>query len=64
MVAFSGDMVQMGVVENLARPDGNVTGLSYMSGNLAAKRLEPLCSSFSGSRRVGVLYNSRARNQG
>lgn len=59
IVAFSGDMVEMGVVESLARPGGNITGFSYMSGSLAAKRLELLSSAFSRSRRIGVLYNPR-----
>jgi ABC-type uncharacterized transport system substrate-binding protein len=59
IVAFSGDMVEMGVVESLARPGGNITGFSYMSGDLAAKRLELLRSAFSKSRRIGVLYNPR-----
>jgi putative tryptophan/tyrosine transport system substrate-binding protein len=59
IVAFSGDMVEMGVVESLARPGGNVTGFSYMSGDLAEKRLELLTSAFSRSRRIGVLYNPR-----
>jgi putative tryptophan/tyrosine transport system substrate-binding protein len=59
IVAFSGDMVEMGVVQSLARPGGNVTGFSYMSGDLAAKRLELLSSAFSRSRRIGVLYNPR-----
>jgi putative tryptophan/tyrosine transport system substrate-binding protein len=59
IVAFSGDMVELGVVESLARPGGNVTGFSYMSSELAAKGLELLSSAFSGSRRIGVLCNPR-----
>jgi putative tryptophan/tyrosine transport system substrate-binding protein len=59
IVAFSGDMVEMGVVESLARPGGNVTGFSYMSGDLASKRLELLSSAFSRSKRIGALYNPR-----
>ena len=59
IVAFSGDMVEMGVVESLARPGGNITGFSYMSGDLASKRLELLTSAFSRSRRIGALYNPR-----
>ena len=59
IVAFSGDMVEMGVVESLARPGGNITGFSYMSGDLAVKRLDLLRSAFSRSRRIGALYNPR-----
>jgi putative ABC transport system substrate-binding protein len=40
VIAFSGDPVENGVVSNLARPGGNITGFSYMSTDLAAKRLE------------------------
>ena len=40
VVAFSGDPVGNGVVPNLAHPGGNITGFSYMSTDLAAKRLE------------------------
>ena len=49
----------MGVVASLAKPGGNITGFSYMSGDLAAKRLELLTSAFGKSRRAGVLYNPR-----
>jgi putative ABC transport system substrate-binding protein len=59
VVAFSGDMVEMGVVASLARPGGNITGFSYMSEDLAAKRLELLISAVGRSRRAGVLYNPR-----
>ena len=59
VVAFSGDMVEMGVVASLAKPGGNITGFSYMSGDLAAKRLELLTSAFGKSRRAGVLHNPR-----
>ena len=39
VTTFSGDPVGMGLISNLARPGGNVTGFSYMSTDLAAKRL-------------------------
>jgi putative tryptophan/tyrosine transport system substrate-binding protein len=57
VMAFSGDPVGNGVVTNLARPGGNITGFSYMSTDLAAKRLELLYRAFSKSARVGILYN-------
>jgi putative ABC transport system substrate-binding protein len=40
VMATSGDAVIMGLVETLARPGGNTTGLSYFGPKLAAKRLE------------------------
>jgi putative ABC transport system substrate-binding protein len=57
VIAFSGDPVGNGVVSNLARPGGNITGFSYMSTDLAAKRLELLTQAFSNSARIAVLYS-------
>ena len=57
VVAFSGDPVGNGVVSNLAHPGGNITGFSYMSTDLAAKRLELVSRAFSKNARVAVLYN-------
>ena len=59
IVAFSGDPVGDGVVPSLARPGGNITGFSYMSAELAGKRLELLSEAFSRNKRIGVLYNPR-----
>ncbi len=59
VIAFSGDPVGQGMVADLARPGGNITGFSYMSTDLAAKRLELVSSTFSTSKRVGVLYNPK-----
>jgi putative tryptophan/tyrosine transport system substrate-binding protein len=44
VIAFSGNPERQGVVASLARPGGNITGFSYMSADLAGKRLELLCS--------------------
>ena len=56
VIAFSGDPVGDQVVPNLARPGGNITGFSYMSTDLAAKRLELLSQSFPNDR-AAILYN-------
>jgi len=40
--AMGGDPVSLGVVESLARPTGNVTGLNFLVNGLAAKELELL----------------------
>ena len=53
----SGDPVASGLVTSLARPGGNVTGLSYYATELSAKRLEMLKLVKPGIRDVGVLNN-------
>ena len=57
IIAFSGNPEQQGVITTLARPGGNLTGFSYMSSDLAAKRLALLCEMFSKCTRISVLYN-------
>lgn len=57
VVAFSGDLLNVGVVSDLARPGGNITGLSLMSPDLAAKRIELLKEAFPRIARVAILYN-------
>ena len=54
MVAL-GDPVGTGLVESLARPGGNITGMSQMTSGLAAKRLELLRETVPGISRVLVL---------
>src|SRR5262245_45078007 len=50
-----GDPVATGLVESLAKPGGNVTGLSQMTSDLAAKRLELLKEAVPAISRVLVL---------
>jgi putative ABC transport system substrate-binding protein len=53
-----GDPVGVGLVAGLARPGGNVTGLSEASTELSAKRLEMLKEIKPGAARVAVLWNA------
>jgi ABC-type uncharacterized transport system substrate-binding protein len=53
----AGDPVGTGLVANLARPGGNVTGLSSQAADLAAKRLELLREVVPGLRRLAILGN-------
>jgi putative ABC transport system substrate-binding protein len=54
----AGDPVASHLVASLARPGGNVTGLSNLGSDLAAKRLEILREVFPGLRRVAVMANA------
>jgi putative tryptophan/tyrosine transport system substrate-binding protein len=51
------DPLGLGLVTNLARPGGNVTGLSTMSTELLGKRLELLKETIPGLTRVAVLWH-------
>ena len=52
------DPVATGLVPSLARPGGNITGVTIMNEELAGKRLELLKETNSKVSRLGVLWNS------
>jgi putative tryptophan/tyrosine transport system substrate-binding protein len=54
-----GDPVAAGLIASLARPEGNVTGLSSFSPELGGKRLEVLKDAIPRLSRVGLLLPSR-----
>jgi len=54
----SGDAVGTGLVASLARPGGNITGLTSLSRELSGKRLELLKETVRGLSRVAVLWNA------
>jgi putative tryptophan/tyrosine transport system substrate-binding protein len=54
--AAAGDPVGSGLVTSLARPGGNVTGLSNFASELVGKRLEQLTQAVPGVSRVAVLW--------
>ena len=53
----SADPVQGGLVASLARPGGNVTGVTFVSSELAGKRLQFLKEAAAALTRVAVLWN-------
>jgi ABC-type uncharacterized transport system substrate-binding protein len=57
MTGGGSDPVEAGLVESLARPGGNVTGLSTLARELAGKRLELLKEAVTKLVRVAVLYD-------
>jgi putative ABC transport system substrate-binding protein len=56
--AATGDPVGAGLVQSLARPGGNVTGLSLQATDAAGKRLELLGDVVTGLRRLAIMANT------
>jgi putative tryptophan/tyrosine transport system substrate-binding protein len=51
--------VTLGLVTNLARPDGNMTGINWLAGELTAKRLELLRELVPGAARIALLVDPK-----
>jgi putative tryptophan/tyrosine transport system substrate-binding protein len=58
IVVYGGDLEATGLIANLARPGGNVTGISAATAELAAKNLELIAEILPGTRRVAVFVNA------
>ncbi len=58
VVAAIGDAVERGFVDSLARPSGNVTGLSFLGDALAVKRVELLREIVPNVSRLGLLFHA------
>src|SRR5262249_22759897 len=52
------DPVATGFVEGLARPGGNITGLTRLTGELSGKRLELLKEAVPRLSRLGILWDA------
>ena len=57
VVVVSNDPVQAGLVTSLARPGANITGVTFVSSDLAPKRLQFLRDIAPSLGRVGVMWN-------
>jgi putative ABC transport system substrate-binding protein len=57
VVAVSNDPVQAGLVASLHHPGGNITGVTFVSSDLAARRLQFLHEIATDLSRVGVIWN-------
>jgi putative ABC transport system substrate-binding protein len=58
VMAPAGDPLAIGLVASLARPGGNITGISAAAAELAAKSLELIPEIVPGARRAGILANA------
>jgi|SRR6266446_2189551 putative ABC transport system substrate-binding protein len=58
VVTGAGDPVATGLVDGLARPGGNITGVTELSTELSAKRLEILRDALPAMARVAMLWNA------
>jgi putative ABC transport system substrate-binding protein len=58
VVSDAGDPVETGLVASLSHPGGNITGISDMSSELSAKRVELLNAAVPGLRHAAMLWNT------
>src|SRR5439155_442263 len=63
VLVSAGDPVSAGLVASLARPGGNLSGLSNINPQLMGKRLELLREAVPSGARVGVLWNPALPNR-
>lgn len=57
IVSYGPDLVAVGVAQSLARPGGNVTGVTILSTEIEPKRLHVLSEAVPDARRIGVLLH-------
>jgi putative tryptophan/tyrosine transport system substrate-binding protein len=64
VIVTTQDPVASGYIDNLARPGGNITGLTRLTRELSGKRLELLTEVVPGMSRVGVLWDAEGQSAG
>ena len=60
VMVSNADPVETGIIDSLARPGGNITGLAALSRDLSGKRLELLKEVVPRMSRIGVLWDAEA----
>jgi putative ABC transport system substrate-binding protein len=63
MIAVNFDPIAGGYVSDLARPNGNITGLVYRAPELAAKQLELLVEAFPDNKPIAALWEPASAEQ-
>ena len=59
LIGLSEDLVAEGLVTSLARPGGNITGISLLAPELDGKRQDILIEAIAGARRIAALFDAR-----
>jgi putative ABC transport system substrate-binding protein len=52
-----GDPVEMGLIKSFAHPGGNLTGLTFVTVELASKRIQSLKEAIPAPKRVAIVWN-------
>src|ERR1041385_4136703 len=60
LIGMSEDLVSEGLVASLARPGGNITGISLLSPELDGKRQDILIEAVPGARRIAAMADANA----
>jgi putative ABC transport system substrate-binding protein len=63
MTAFNFDPIARGYVKSLARPGGNITGVTFRQPELASKQIELLQEAFPTRKRLAVFYDEQSADQ-
>src|SRR5262249_38162332 len=64
VMLINGNPVELGIIDSLARPGGNITGLTRFNRELSGKRLELFKEVVPGISRVGVLKDAGETGSG
>jgi putative ABC transport system substrate-binding protein len=59
LIGMSEDLVAEGLVTSLARPGGNITGISLLSPELDGKRQDILIEAAPGARRIAAIFDAK-----